>query len=186
MDPRTLAKEAKLTQARLKVLFHYTTETGLFTRLVASGRHGRNRAGEVAGFRREASVQLSVDGEEYRAHRLAWLYMKGEWPADEIDHRDGDPFNNRWDNLREATSGQNKQNSAVRKDSVSGVKGVRFDPSRGKWRAYIKVGGRQIYLGRFPSLEEAAEAYKTAKAKHHLFQPTVRPEWDLSTRTVGA
>src|SRR5690606_34614864 len=101
-----------LTQQRLKELLYYDPETGIFTRLV--GRSGpRARAGDVAGSDNgKGYIRIYVDGRPYKAHRLAWFYMHGEWP-EEIDHRNGERADNRLSNLRPVTRQQNNLNQSI-------------------------------------------------------------------------
>lgn len=147
-----------LTLNRLKELLYYDAETGLFTRKV--GRSGPNaRAGDIAGCDNgQGYVRIYVDGVPYKAHRLAWFYMTGEW-VDEVDHRDTDRSNNRWDNLREATRSQNRTNCAAYRNNTSGYKGVSFYKRTGKWKAQIQKEGRKISLGYFETPEAAHAAY---------------------------
>lgn len=97
--------------------------------------------------------------------------MTGEWPVDEIDHRDGNPSNNIWGNLRAATRADQLQNTKDRANG-SGYRGVsRF---RNKWQAGIGIGGKRIHLGHFTDPAKAHAAYLAAKAKLHPFQPIPR------------
>jgi hypothetical protein len=103
------------------------------------------------------------------AHRLAWVYVHGSIPDGmEIDHKDCDPTNNRLDNLRLATSSQQKQNKRVQSNNRAGLKGAYYHACRTgkKWRSQIKVGQRLIFLGYFHTAEEAHEAYAAAAAEH--------------------
>ncbi len=103
-----------------------------------------------------------VAGKMYKAHRLAWFYMTGEWPPDQIDHIDGDRDNNRLVNLRKATNAQNGANARLSKNNSSGFKGVSFDTSVGRWRASIRRNRQLHYLGFFNTPEEAHAAYASA------------------------
>mgnify|MGYP003504821894 FL=1 len=85
----------------------------------------------------------------------------------EVDHRDGDGLNNRRENLRMATRAQNTRNRSLQSNNTSGVKGVRFDATRNKWRAYIRVCGVLKYIGSYEALDEASEAYAEASARLH-------------------
>jgi hypothetical protein len=98
--------------------------------------------------------------------------MTGEWPHEDMDHRNGVRDDNRWVNLREATSAENHQNRAVR--SNSGLMGVSWKANCKKFEASIMSRGRQMYLGQFDDKHEAHAAYLAAKAKLHTFNPTVR------------
>lgn len=151
-----------LTVERLRQVLHYDPVTGNLTWLVSTSN--RAPVGSVAGCRdpRSGYVLLRIDGTLYFAHRLAWFYMTGVWPADLLDHRNLIRSDNRWENLREATYSQNFQNSGRRKDNTSGIKGVSWDAQRGLWRAQICVEGKRMVLGRFASKDSAAAAYSNA------------------------
>lgn len=161
-----------LTQARLRELVRYDPEIGTFMRLV---RTSNNKIGDVAdAIHHNRYRRISVDGKSYWAHRLAWFYMTGEWPHQQIDHRNGVCDDNRWLNLREATIAENHQNQAARRANNSGLLGVGWDAARKNWIARIKNRGRTTNLGRFADKHAAHAAYLAAKAKLHTFNPTVR------------
>ncbi|HEY7297856.1 MAG TPA: HNH endonuclease [Xanthobacteraceae bacterium] len=125
---------------------------------------GAVRAGAQAGYSRvDGYVRIQIDGAIYAAHRLAWLYVHGKHPTAEIDHRNGNPADNRIANLRECSRWQNARNRGGR--SPSGFKGVSAD--RSKWRARIKVDGRIINLGLFSTPKLAADAYDRAALLYH-------------------
>jgi hypothetical protein len=165
--------KTELTQSRLKELLHYDPETGLFTWLVSTGR--RVKVGDVAvsingrGYR-----QIQIDGKNYLAHRLAFLWVTGSFPKDQVDHIDGDPANNRWSNLRECTNAENNQNRASRKNSSSKYVGVCWHKRDQKWVAHIRINGKPIHIGYFDTEEEAYQAYCKAKAEIHTFNPIPR------------
>ena len=125
--------------------------------------------GWFAGARepRSGYLRIQVETRKYLAHRLAWLWMKGVWPKDEIDHRDLDKANNRWANLREATHVQNTCNGPLRSTNKSGFKGVTFKQQQKAWRATIRAEGRCIHLGYFATAEEASAAYREASERFH-------------------
>jgi hypothetical protein len=154
----------KLNAGRLREVLSYDPETGAFTWLVSTARH--RRIGDVAGCVKDGYRQIGIDGRRYRAHRLAWLWMTGEWPSAEIDHINGDPADNRIANLRPATSSQNKANARLRSDNSSKLKGVSYDRQRQKWLARIVLAGRARNLGRFTDPAAAHAAYAEAAAKH--------------------
>ena len=151
-----------LSQHRLKQVLDYDPDTGIFVwkelkyNLV---KFLGTRAGSVYanGYR-----YISVDGRDYRTGRLAWLYMTGEWPAAMVDHEDLDRSNDRWLNLRLATNSQNQANRGNMVTNTSGTKGIRFESSRGKWRAQITIMGKSKNLGRYGTREEAMTAYERA------------------------
>lgn len=109
----------------------------------------------------------------YRAHRLIWLYLHGHWPAGVIDHIDGDPGNNRPENLRDVSVADNSHNQrrAARHNRSSDCIGVSWQPSRSRWMASITLDGKTKFLGRFHTESEASDAYWAAKATIHPNAP---------------
>mgnify|MGYP002682441619 CR=1 FL=1 len=157
---------ADITAALLRELFHYDPDTGVFTRLVRTSNNCT--LGPSGMLTKRGSVAVSVCGKKRAAHRLAWLYMTGEWPADEIDHIDGDQTNNRFANLRECSGAENKQNMRrARRGNKSGFLGV--SRHQGQWQARIHMGGKVKRLGLFKTPEEAHLAYVAAKRQLHPF-----------------
>lgn len=157
-----------ISQADLKQLLEYDAGTGLFRWRISS--NNRIKAGSVAGsFTPEgyARISITIDGNRRRlmAHSLAWLYMTGAWPAALIDHRDGNPSNNVFTNLRPATRSQNKMNEKLRKDNAQGFKGVRYRKAytNRPFIAVIRDGVKgQRTIGYFRTPEEASAAYVDA------------------------
>lgn len=139
-----------LTQEKLKELFSYNPETGFFTRLVTinylavAGQTTENKATYKNGY-----LTICISGKSYLVHRLAFLYMIGEWPKKEVDHINNIRSDNRWINLREATRRENILNRKTL--NVLGIKGVSKTKS-GKFTA-------NICIGTFETLEEAQEAF---------------------------
>lgn len=168
MPTATIHVTSKLTQEYLKSILRYDPETGVFTWLVKrNSRGGKVRPGAPAGqVNKYGYLVIGIDGERHFAHRLAWLYMTGAWPEDEVDHENRMPGDNRWINLRPATSTQQKINTGMRCDNSSGIRGVWFDAPRRKWSARIGVEKRKIFLGRFDSIDLAAEARRLAELRY--------------------
>lgn len=153
-----------LTAERLRELFNYNSETGIFTRLV-SARGAK--AGDIAGYTKSGRyVKIPIDSSDYRVHRLAWLYVHGAWPTGHIDHINGNPHDNRIENLRDVGRDINMQNQRkARSDNKLGVLGV--VRSYGGFRAQIKVSGKKRCLGTFPTPDQAHTAYLDAKRVLH-------------------
>jgi hypothetical protein len=101
-----------------------------------------------------------------RAHRVSWAIHYGEWPGQVIDHIDGDPANNRIENLRDVSRSQNQRNMKMRKDNTSGVVGVCWDKRARKWQASITLDGRTKGIGNFKSKADAIAARKAAEIDH--------------------
>jgi hypothetical protein len=153
-----------MTPERLKELVHYCPDTGIFT--WAKTRRGC-RLGDTVGCRmKHGYIGIRLDDTLYLAHRLVWLYVHGNWPADQIDHIDGNRANNKLANLREVTNMENAQNTRnPRPNNKSGFLGVRKENS--KWLAEIKVNYKPTRIGLFDTPEEAHQAYILTKRELH-------------------
>jgi hypothetical protein len=124
---------------------------------------GCHRAGDIAGSSGPYShVTLRSPWGRVRIQigRMIWAFVTGTWPKNEIDHRDRDPTNDRFVNLRDATSSQNKANRAVRELNECGLKGVRLHKASGLWNA--RIGAESKSLGYFKNPEDAYAAYVKA------------------------
>lgn len=153
-----------LTQSQLKRLWHYCPETGLFTRLVKT-RYGLE-VGSVATVKNDQGyIIITIARKHYRAHRLAHLYMAGEWPKHQIDHEFGICDDNRWCNLRDVTQSVNMQNQRnPHRDNKSGYQGVCWSKEKFKWMARISVNNKDIFLGYFDCKHQAG-AYRLQKKR---------------------
>jgi len=146
--------------SRLLEAVVYEPATGVFTARVC--RKGVS-IGSVLGTSQSAGYQIiMLDKVAYLAHRLAWLYVHGEWPDCEVDHVNGNRSDNRISNLRLATPTQNRMNGARRRDNATGFRGVHFEPRRKKYVAQLKIGTQRKYLGQFDTAEAAHAAYLEA------------------------
>jgi hypothetical protein len=121
------------------------------------------KSGDLAGHARKSDgrVCICIDGIDFLRSRIAWALMMGEWPTVEIDHKDTDPKNDKWSNLRLSTRSQNVANTNIGKRNTSGYKGVSFDPWTKRWR--VRVAKKTI--GRFNSKDDAVLAYKLEALK---------------------
>jgi hypothetical protein len=153
-----------LTKEYIQSLFTY--DDGRLLWRVSRSR--RVKLGQEAGYARKDTGRrvVNVDNRLHYAHRLIFLLHHG-WLPEEVDHIDGDPANNRIENLRAATHAQNQWNSARRCDNTSGVKGVCWYPQTRKWTAQIRANGKRKRLGYYPTIEAAAEAIRTAQKHLH-------------------
>jgi hypothetical protein len=147
----------------LRKLLRYDPETGEFTWLV---NRGRGRVGQPAGSTTgDGYRQIEVAGRSVRLHRVAWFWMTGEWPPEEIDHINSIKADNRWCNLRLATRSQNRANTRVHSRNQLGLKGVSYQKKGGRWSAQICVDNHRRRLGSFDSPELAHAAYMAAARK---------------------
>lgn len=157
-----------LTANLLRETFTYSCETGQFTRVVA---HRRDWIGRIAGsINGHGYVVIRIGKRAYAAHRLAWLYVHGEWPAGHIDHINGNKTDNRIANLRVVSPSESNQNwrKAMPTNKV-GLLGVSFDDRRKvkKYRALIQLGERRIFIGAYATADEAHQAYIAVKRNLH-------------------
>lgn len=156
-----------LTLERLKQALRYDMETGRFVWSAPLGARGQ--AGALAGNidSRYGYRRIGIDGRLYRANRLAWLYVYGEWPEGDVDHINGFRDDDRIANLRDVSRQMNNQNTrrAISRNR-SGALGV-STRRPGRWSAQIWVDGVRHYLGQFNSVEAAATAYIAAKRRMH-------------------
>lgn len=154
----------ELTHARLVEKLTYEPETGIFRwRFDSRG----SRSGTIAGsIGKRGYRQFTIDGRQYKAHRLAWFYMHGCWPVNDIDHRDHNRDNNAIRNLRDATDAINNQNMVLpQKRNKAQLLGV--FPHGKRWGARITFFGKRLFLGAHDTPEKAHQAYLAAKREHH-------------------
>lgn len=176
-----------LTAEQLRTVLHYDPDTGLFRWRDGIGHW---RAGLLAGtkMRTRATgndyvvigigttsrgiydreyIAIGVQKRVYRAHRLAWLYVYGQWPDRQIDHINGNSLDNRIANLRLATNYENSLNRGLRRNNTSGIKGVSWSKRSKKWLVHITVNRRIMHLGLFNTIEEAQAVRVDAAQRLH-------------------
>ena len=160
-----------LNAEQARSVLSYDQVTGQFTwkaRTNASKSWNTRYANAFAGaVKPNGYLQIGVNERLYLAHRLAWLWMTGQWPVNEIDHIDGNAANNAWINLRAATSAQNKMNKRIRSDNTSGLKGIWLNRKTGSWAVDIGVDGKRVRLHGFLTPEAAHAAYCDAATRLH-------------------
>lgn len=158
-------------QDALKEILSYDECTG---QLCWKTRPERNRwdvgfnkqfAGKLAGTTTATGMCISIKGKSYNAHRIIWKWMTGQEPPDIIDHINGNPLDNRWVNLREATPMQNSANAKLSCRNTSGYKNVIKNGNR--WRALIVVNGKAINGGSFGNAVDASQAAEALRIKHY-------------------
>lgn len=148
-----------ITQQELHSRMTYDAVTGVATWLTGTKWKGRR-----VGTRNQSGyTQVRIDGRSYQLHRLIWLWMTGEWPALQVDHRNGIRDDNRWENLRLATHSENQRNKELDARNTSGQTGVCRPAGRTKWQVYINEGGRRKYLGSYATVEEANAVAQSAR-----------------------
>lgn len=158
-----------VSPSELRERFDYDPDTGIMIYKPfqdALGRWNNRNVGKVATKpHKHGYLTIVVQGRTYLAHRAVWALMTGKWPVETVDLKNGIRDDIRWDNLREATPVQQQFNHPVRKDNKLGVAGVRL-ADNGSYEAAMYIDGKNTYLGRFKTLEEAVAARQNAE-KHH-------------------
>ena len=153
------------SQETLHALLQYEPATGVFRWRKSTGTAV---AGSEAGWLHKAGyVYIGLGGRNYKAHRLAWMYVYGVDPSGLLDHKDRDKTNNRVANLREVTDGQNNQNKQVYRNNASGHKGVGWYAKRNAWRVRIQHEGAVRLVGFFKDIPSAVAARKAAEQALH-------------------
>jgi hypothetical protein len=162
------------TLERLQELLSYDEHNGVLTwkmqpttsrsNICFNNKCGGKVAGTVGT---KGYIMIGIGKIYYLAHRIIWKMMTGVDPTDQVDHEDTNRSNNRWKNLREAANGPNIQNSKIRKDNKSGIKGVHWDEYHKAWKPTISVDGKQVQLGRYKKLEDAAKVRRDAAERLH-------------------
>jgi hypothetical protein len=156
--------KTELTAARLRELLNYDSSTGEFT---WCERRSSVPAGGTAGCLKDGYIVIRVDGVLYRAHRLAWLHVHGEWPKDQLDHVNHERADNRLTNLRQVDNRENARNTTLRVDNNSGRVGVSWASRDKRWKAQIGVvvDGRTkvVYLGNYRARQDAIAARSQAE-----------------------
>lgn len=153
-------KRAVLSADALREHVSYDARTGIF---VWKRRRWRSAKGAAGCTSAKGYIVITINDIQYSAHHLAWLYHYGEWPAQELDHKDLNKSNNQISNLREALPIQNRANTKPR--AASGFKGVRKKWNR--WEASIVHEGNYMYLGTFDTAELAAASYESKARELH-------------------
>lgn len=112
-------------------------------------------------------IVIGLHGEQYYAHRLAWLLHYGVWPDGDIDHEDHDKSHNWIENLRPVDQQTNSKNAGLSRRNKSGVTGVCWDKAAGKWKAQIKIEDRNLNLGTYEHFDDAVLAREEANRKYN-------------------
>lgn len=175
----------KLTQDYLKECLTYNIEAGIFiwnkrplTHFknshgcnIWNSRWSKKEAGSID--KKTGYFRVCINSKLYSAHRLAFLYMEGYLPENDVDHKDKNGLNNKWSNLREVSTRCNLQNCNISKSNKSGVTGVYFDKSRNKWVAQITINYKAKTLGLFDNFEDAVWARYNEEVNNPLWTCSV-------------
>lgn len=154
-----------LTKEYLDTLLNYDPITGELSWKIA--KSNAIKPGKILQYNKNVGyVLVIIDKKQYLAHQIIWILMTGELPNKIVDHIDNNPQNNKWDNLRLATKGENAYNSKIRVDNTTGVKGVYFCTKYKRYIGQIKKNGIR-YKAHFVSLTEAKVWINNKRAELH-------------------
>ena len=158
-----------LTSSILKSILYYDPSSGKFywKERTSSSNNPSKEAGTTKNNRKVRYRVIRIDGVGFYAHRLAWLYMTGEWPRCQVDHRDGDGLNNKWKNLRECNNSENSWNTSRYSDNTSGHKNIFHDKKYDKWVVIITAYGKRVFTDRYDCLHKAKEVAEKMRELHH-------------------
>jgi hypothetical protein len=157
-----------LTQEILKTYLTYDPLTGLFSRTENCLHKNNTKKTKVGTTIQLGYIRIHIYDGSYRAHRLAFLFMIGRFPNGVVDHIDGNPSNNKWENLREVTISENAQNAKIDIRNKVGASNICFDKARNKYMVRIYLKGECKFFGRYESLEDAKKVAKEQKEKIHI------------------
>lgn len=153
-----------ITQARVLEMFDYR-EGELWWKVRPSNRADMSKpAGVIC--KRNGYRRVQLDHVNYRAHRLIWFYIHGEFPENQIDHINGNRSDNHIENLRDVTSRENNMNQKKYVNNNSGTTGVCWQKQKEKWYAFINIDGKRKHLGYFTNKDEASVVRKAAEVEY--------------------
>jgi len=157
-----------ITQEELKHVLFLNESEGRFYWNV--NRRGIVKGSQAGSFDAHGYGQIRFNGRVYKEHRLVWLYITGEWPSNQIDHKNHVRRDNRFENLRVVDNIENHKNRPMQKTNTSGFVGVSFDKRLKKWEAYITANKKRKCLGYFKTIENAISARKAANNKYEFHE----------------
>lgn len=147
-----------ITQSYLKSVFHYCPDSGMFTRKTVTCNSVK--IGDVSkDVNNHGYVQICIKSVLMSAHQLAFLYMEGKFPPNQVDHIDHNRSNNSWKNLRKVTRDQNLQNQKFHSNNTSGVTGVSRH-GNDRWLTEISFRGTAVYRKSHKSFHKAVAIRK--------------------------
>ena len=163
--PRVEEKEM-IDQETVKKLFHYDAESGMLL-----WRNGNSRNvkpwQEATSSNGHGYYNVKIDGKSYLVHRLIWLYVHGNFPEQDIDHKNRVRNDNRLCNLRDVSRTDNAQNISLPSHNKSGHIGVSWYAKQNKWTVYVKVNKKNKWLGYYKNLDDAVAARKVGEKKYY-------------------
>ena len=167
-------RELKTSQLDVARQLQYNPGTGKFFH--------KDTNKSAGSYNQKGYLRIQLQSGKFVASRLAWLLHYGEWPEKTVDHINGNPSDDRIDNLRLATDSEQQWNKGINRNNTSGIKGVSFNKRRNEaglspWEVYITVYYKRIHIGFFNDLEDAIEARQEAAMTYHGDFSNRCPQW---------
>ena len=155
-----------IDQDTVKKLFYYDAESGM---LIWRNGNGRNVKPwqEVKSKNGSGYYAVKINNKSYTAHRIAWLYTYGQFPTEDIDHKNRNRNDNHLCNLRQVSRTDNCQNISAPSHNKSGHIGVSWIKSHNAWTVYIKVNKKNKWLGYYKNLADAVAARKAGEDRYY-------------------
>ena len=151
-----------ITQSELKEVLSYDEMTGQFVWI--NPKTNRLKIGDVAGWlNNKGYLHIKIGKASYKCHRLAWLYVYGEFPDGQLDHVNGNKNDNRINNLRSVSNKENGENRKLHSSNTSGHRGISWNKKSNKWTATVRHLGQLHHIGQYSVLEDAVKAVKEAR-----------------------
>jgi hypothetical protein len=162
-----IKEQITLTQDYVREIFDYDPSTGVVTRKKSVSQNTKvgQQAGTVNG---HGYLAVRVFSKTYSLHRIIWLYVYGQFPSKDIDHINRNRLDNRLLNLRQVDRIDNCRNISRPKHNTSGCMGVSWYGRDKKWNVYIKVDGKNKWLGRYDTIFDAAAVRRSAE--NHIYK----------------
>ncbi len=155
-----------INQHELKSLVSYDKNTGVFT-VTGIIKHSSKKIGDIlSSTNNRGYLRVFIKNRTYTLHRLAFLYMTGKFPINDVDHINHVKNDNRWVNLRDVMQKDNAKNRPLPKNNKSGAVGVDLNEKKRRWSARISVNKKRVFLGLFKNLDDAIASRRSAEIRY--------------------
>lgn len=155
--------DKNFTKEYLHTLFEYKDGILYWKENRVANKIKGKKAGCIDG---KGYLQTKINNVLHKNHRIIFMMFKGYLPKS-IDHSDGNPLNNKIENLRKATNAQNIMNAKISTNNTSGFKGVEWNKRLKKWTVRIQIDGKRKYFGCYKDIDYARFVSDAMRYKYH-------------------